>query len=160
VLSTFGNLKNVGKSILVETPDQTQLKLKSKDEIMQWISSQMDAAIPNLPDMRPNQRTDIRGGITKYTALAVKAMANLELKNYQGVADATGTIINSGKFTLYNDYYNLFKIPGKLADENLLEIQYSDLGVASGGNSKIIYGLFMDLQVGHLLYCNCWLGIL
>jgi len=24
-------------------------------------SSQMDAAIPNLPDMRPNQRTDIRG---------------------------------------------------------------------------------------------------
>lgn len=125
-----------GKVILVETPDQTQLKLKSKDEIMQWISAQMDAAIPNLPDMRPNQRTDIKGGITKYTALAVKAMANLELKNYQGVADATGAIINSGKFSLYSDFNNLFKVGGKLADENLLEIQYSDLGAASNPNSK------------------------
>ena len=139
VMSAFLHLeisRMWGKVILVETPDQTQLKLKTKEEIMQWISSQMDAAIPNLPDMRPNQRTDIRGGITKYTALAIKAMANLELKNYQAVADATGTIINSGKFTLYNDYYELFKTPGKLADENLLEVQYSDLGVASGGNSK------------------------
>lgn len=139
VMSAFLHLeisKVWGKVILVETPDQTQLKLQSKDEMMQWISSQMDAAIPYLPDMRPNQRTDIRGGITKYTALAIKAMANLELKNYQAVADATGAIINSGKFNLYSDFNNLFKIPGKLADENLLEIQYSDLGVSSGGNSK------------------------
>lgn len=124
-----------GKVILVDTTDQTQLKMKSKDEMMQWISSQMDEAIPNLPDMRPNQRTDIKGGVTKYTALAIKAMANLELKNYQGVADATGAIINSNKFTLYSDFNNLFKIPGKLADENLLEVQYSDLGIASGGGS-------------------------
>lgn len=139
VMSAFLHLeisRMWGRVILVDTPDQTQLRLKSKDEIMQWISAQMDAAIPNLPDMRPNQRTDIRGGITKYTALAVKAMANLELKNYQGVADATGAIINSGKFSLYSDFNNLFKVPGKLADENLLEIQYSDLGLASGGNSR------------------------
>lgn len=124
-----------GKVILVETPDQTQLKMKSKEEIMQWISAKMDEAIPYLPDMRPNQRGDLKGGITKYTALAIKAMANLELKNYQAVADATGAIINSGKFSLYSDFNNLFKIPGKLADENLLEVQYSDLGVASGGGS-------------------------
>jgi len=124
-----------GKVILVETPDQTQLKMKSKEEIMQWISAKMDEAIPYLPDMRPNQRGDIKGGITKYTALAIKAMANLELRNYQAVADATGAIINSGKFSLYSDFNNLFKIPGKLADENLLEVQYSDLGVASGGGS-------------------------
>ncbi len=125
-----------GTVILGDTADQTQLTLKTKDEIMQWVSAQMDEAIPNLPDSRPNQRTDIPGGVTKYTALAIKAMANLELKNYQGVADATGQIINSGKFTLYSDYYELFKIPGKLADENLLEVQYSDLGLASGGNGK------------------------
>ena len=65
---------------------------------MQWISDQMDEAIPNLPDMRPNQRTDIPGGVTKYTAYAIKALANQELENYQGVADATGAIINSGYF--------------------------------------------------------------
>jgi hypothetical protein len=102
----------------------------------------MDKAIPNLPDMRPNQRTDIGGGVTKYTALAIKALANLELKNYQGVADATSQIIASNKFTLYTDFYELFKIPGKLADENLLEYQYSDYGAATGNQERYLWDQF------------------
>ncbi len=131
-----------GKVIVMEELDQTKLTLRSKDEVMSWISGQMDQAIPSLPDARPNQRTDIRGGVTKYTALAVKAMANLELKNYQAVADATGQIINSGKFTLFGDYYELFKTPGKLADENLLEIQYTDFGVGSGNNVTHLWAFY------------------
>ena len=131
-----------GKVIVMEELDQTKLTLRSKDDVMSWVSQQMDQSISNLPDLRPNQRTDIRGGVTKYTALAIKAMANLELKNYQAVADATGIIINSGKFTLTDDYYNLFKIPGKLADENLLEIQYSDFGVGNGNNVKHLWDFY------------------
>lgn len=131
-----------GKVIVMEELDQTKLTLRSKDDVMSWVSQQMDQSISSLPDMRPNQRTDIRGGVTKYTALAIKAMANLELKNYQAVADATGIIINSGKFTLTDDYYNLFKIPGKLANENLLEIQYTDFGVATGNNVKHLWDFY------------------
>ncbi|MPT33143.1 MAG: hypothetical protein E2600_16050, partial [Chryseobacterium sp.] len=131
-----------GKVPVMEVLDQSQLTLRTKDDVMSWVSEQMDQAVPNLPDLRPNQRTDIRGGVTKYTALAIKAMANLELKNYQGVADATGQIINSGKFTLFSDYYELFKTPGKLADENLLEIQYSDFGVGTGNNVKHLWDFY------------------
>ncbi|SHK41089.1 RagB/SusD family nutrient uptake outer membrane protein [Epilithonimonas mollis] len=131
-----------GKVIVMEVLDQSQVTLKTKDDVMKWVSSQMDESIPNLLDMRPNQRTDIKGGITKYTALAIKAMANLELKNYQGVADATGEIMRSGKFTLFGDYYGLFKTPGKLADENLLEIQYSDFGTATGNNVKHLWDFY------------------
>src|SRR5690606_17684643 len=72
----------------------------TKEEMMQFISDQMDQAIPLLPDMRPNQRTDVPGGVTRYTAYALKAMAHLELEDYQGVADATAAIINSNKFIL------------------------------------------------------------
>ena len=43
-----------------------------------------------------------------------QALANLELKNYQAVADATGEIISSGAFQLEPDFYELFKIKGKL----------------------------------------------
>lgn len=107
-------------------------KVPTQEEVMQHISDQMDEAIPNLPDMRPNQRTDIPGGVTKYTALAVKALANQELENYQAVADAAGEIINSGLFNLYPDYYQLFKTPGKLSDEILLTLQYSDFGAGEG----------------------------
>jgi hypothetical protein len=104
----------------------------TKDEVMQHISDQMDLAMADLPDLHPNERSDIRGGITKYTALAIKAQANLELKQYQKVADATSQIIASDKFELEADFYNLFKIPGKLNNENILELQYSDFGQGSG----------------------------
>ncbi|MGE0018938.1 MAG: RagB/SusD family nutrient uptake outer membrane protein [Draconibacterium sp.] len=113
-----------------------------RDEVMKHISDQMDEAIPNLPDMNPNARTDIRGGVTKYTALAIKALANLEIKEYQKVADATSQIISGGKFALEPDFYELFKIKGKLNSENLLELQYSDLGLGSGTNYSYLYAFF------------------
>lgn len=133
-------------SVLIPTSsDRAELlseTVSTKDEVMQFISDQMDEAIPNLPDMRPNQRQDIPGGVTKYTALAMKALANLEMKNYQAVADATGQIISSGKFTLDSDFYELFKIPGKLDDENILEFQYSDFGQGSGESKSYLYAFF------------------
>jgi hypothetical protein len=122
--------------------DLYNVELSSHDEVMAHISNLMDEAIPVLPNVRPNQRNDIRGGITRFTALAVKAMANLELKNYQGVADATGAIISSGLFSLENDYYNLFKIPGKLNSEHLLELQYSDFGTGSGTSNRYLWDFF------------------
>jgi starch-binding outer membrane protein, SusD/RagB family len=122
--------------------DILAVELSTKDEIMQMISDWMDEAIPELPAIRPNERTDLPGGVTRYTALAMKALANLELKNYQAVADATGEIINSGKFQLESDYYELFKIKGKLNNENILEMQYSDLGQGSGDNYAYLYAFF------------------
>lgn len=133
-------------SILIPTSsDPSSLfvtPLSTKDEVMQFISDRMDEAIPRLVASRPNERTDIPGGVTKYTALAMKALANLELKNYQVVADATGEIINSGKFVLESDFYELFKIKGKLNSENIWEMQYSDLGQGSGDNYSYLYAFF------------------
>ncbi len=140
------NLARVWGSIFVPTSsdpsDLLVAELKTKDEVMQHISAQMDEAIPNLPEVRPNERVDITGGVTKYTALAIKALANLELKNYQAVADATSQIISSGKFSLEPDFYELFKIKGKLNNENLLELQYSDFGQGSGDAKTYLFAFF------------------
>src|SRR5690606_2027175 len=95
-----------------------------------------------LPNVHPNQRTDIKGGVTRYTALAIKALAALEKKDYQTVADATSAIIASGLFELEDDYYNLFKIPGKLNKENILEWQYSDFGQGAGDNKSYLFAFF------------------
>jgi hypothetical protein len=122
--------------------DLYTVPLSSKDQIMQLIVSWMDQSIPNLPAVRPNERGDIPGGVTRYTAYALKALASLELKDYQSVANATGEIINSGRFTLVSDYYDLFKIPGKLCNENILEMQYSDLGQGSGDNYSYLFAFF------------------
>ncbi len=140
------NLARTWEDIFIITTNQPLEEIgdgpSSKEEVMQWISDQMDMAIPNLPDQRPNQRTDIPGGVTKYTAYAIKALANQELENYQAVADATGAIINSGLFELYPDFYQLFKKPGELSNESLLELQYSDYGNETGDAFYHLYAPF------------------
>ncbi len=139
-------LSRVWGAILVpESSDPSTLlvtELTSKEDVMQMISDEMDEVVSALPNMHPNERSDIRGGVTKYTALALKALANLELKNYQNVADATSQIINSGEFELEPDYYNLFKLDGKLNTENILEMQYSDFGQGSGDQKSYLFAFF------------------
>ncbi len=122
--------------------DLYNVEVSTYAEVLQHISDQMDEALPMLPTVHPNQRTDVPGGVTEATALAVKAMANLELQNYQAVADATGEIISSGLFELMTDYYQLFKIPGKLSDESILQLQYSDFGASSGTTTRYLWNFF------------------
>ncbi|WP_026950260.1 RagB/SusD family nutrient uptake outer membrane protein [Algoriphagus mannitolivorans] len=139
-------LARLWSDILIPTSSQPRdlynVELSKFEDVMKHISAQMDEAIPNLATVRPNQRTDIPGGITRYTALAVKAMANLEIKNYQAVANATGEIISNGNFSLLDDYYQLFKIPGKLSSESLMELQYSDYGTATGTANRYLWDFF------------------
>lgn len=113
--------------------------LPTQEEVMQHISDQMDEAMPFLLDTHPNKREDLPGGATLYTALAIKALANQELGNYQAVADAAGQIINSNEFSLFPDFYELFKIPGKLSDESILDMQYSDFGQGEGDRESHLY---------------------
>ena len=134
-----------GNIMVPESPLATELydlEVSTPDEALQYISDLMDEAIPLLPDVHPNQRTDIPGGMTKYTALAVKALANLDLKNWQATADATSQIIGSNLFTLEPDYYNLFKKSGKLNDEIIMELQYSDYGQSSGEADYYLHAFF------------------
>jgi starch-binding outer membrane protein, SusD/RagB family len=134
-----------GDVFIPESSDPTLLQtaeVNTRQEVLEHISAQMDEAIPALLNVHPNERTDIRGGVTRYTAAAVKALANLELKNYQAVADATSLIISSGEFTLEPDFYELFKTRGKLNNENILELQYSDFGKGSGDSKVYLFEFF------------------
>ncbi|MDF0718109.1 RagB/SusD family nutrient uptake outer membrane protein [Muricauda sp. 334s03] len=140
------NLARVwGDVFIIETtqPDAEIMDgTTSKDEMMQYIADQMDEVILLLPNMRPNERTDIPGGITRYTAYALKAMAYMELEDYQGMADACAAIINSNRFSLYPDFYSLFKKPGELSDESLMELQFSDYGSSTSDEFYHLYDPF------------------
>ncbi|MGJ8548731.1 RagB/SusD family nutrient uptake outer membrane protein [Winogradskyella wichelsiae] len=135
----WGDIFIIGSSDITAELDNG---VKTKAEVMQYISDLMDEAIPFLPDARPNERQDVSGGVTKYTALAIKALAQLELEDYQAVADVTGEIINSNKFNLYPNFYDLFKKEGELSNESLFELQFSDYGTESGAENSHEYGPF------------------
>jgi starch-binding outer membrane protein, SusD/RagB family len=141
----FGDVPIVtDNNALTTVPKVTALELR------QWIISEMDTAISFLEDARPNQSVH-KGAVTKYTALLLKAKAAADAAgNDNGspywdiVLSATNDIINSNKFSLFPDFYQLWKIPGKLSDEALFEMQYSDFGTSTGTSVKP--GAFWDFQ--------------
>nr|WP_319510577.1 RagB/SusD family nutrient uptake outer membrane protein [uncultured Draconibacterium sp.] len=135
--------RTFGGCIVIDALDNIQnTPLSNKEQVMQYIVSEMTDAIPNLPDVHPNKRTDIPGGMTTYTAYAIQALAYQEMEDYQGVVSATSQIINSGEFQLSDDYYHLFKVAGKLDDENIMEFQYSDFNQGEGDRFGFLFAPF------------------
>ncbi|MCC8152798.1 MAG: RagB/SusD family nutrient uptake outer membrane protein [Tannerellaceae bacterium] len=103
----------------------------SREEILSAISSDLDECITNFPALRPNEMP-YPGQVTRYSAQGLKAKIQADLGDWDAVLTATEDIINSGKFELYNDYYEYFKKPGKLCNENLFELQYTDFNSSTG----------------------------
>lgn len=103
----------------------------TRAEVYAFINSELDFCSENLPAIRPNQMP-YKGQVTKYTALALKAKINADINEWDAVLDASNQVIDSGLFSLYSDYYQYFKKPGRLADETLFELQYSDFGTSTG----------------------------
>lgn len=120
-----------GAAPLLIDNQQLNLTKSSKDDVHKFIQSEMDYCVSNLPDQRPNQNVN-PGAVTKYSALMLKAKLALLDGDYNLVLSTTNDIINSNKFNLYSDFYQLFKIPGKLSNESLFELQFTDFGTASG----------------------------
>lgn len=121
-----------GNAPLMINNQELGLKNTPKAELHKFIQDEMDYCISKLPSVRPNELSDRPGAVTKYTALMLKAKLALLDADYNTVLSATNEIIASNKFSLYNDFYQLFKIPGKLSNESLLEIQFTDFGNSSG----------------------------
>lgn len=124
--------------ILGDSTDYNSMHKNTFAEVRQYIIDEMTDCINNLEDKRPNESAHV-GAVTKYTALLLKAKAAADLAGadngsaqWDVVLDCTNQIINSGKFSLFPNYYELFKKPGKLCDESLFELQFTDYGTSSG----------------------------
>lgn len=118
-----------GDALIVEDNSQvmTNLTLTPREDVYRYIDTEMDFCITHLPALRPNEMP-LKGKVTKYTALALRAKASADVNNWDNVLSATNTIITSGKFALYPNFYDYFKLPGCLSDENLFELQYGMVG--------------------------------
>ncbi|HEV2483095.1 MAG TPA: RagB/SusD family nutrient uptake outer membrane protein [Puia sp.] len=134
---SWGNIPILGPSSIYPTALDT-VHITPMASVRQYILNEMNFCIPNLEDVAPNQATHI-GGVTKYTALMLKAKTAMDIAGsdnsspyWDTVLDCTNQIISSGKFSLFPDYYELWKKPGKLCNESILEFQYSDFGSTTG----------------------------
>jgi len=109
-----------GDVTILRSNDQGSLRRSSKELVYEYILEDLDYAWDNCPRLNPNEMEHI-GAFTAYTARMLAAKIKLNQGKYNDVETYTNDIISSGKFQLYPDYYELFKIPAKLCSESLME---------------------------------------
>lgn len=129
-------------------------------EIYEFIDAELAECAAVLPNVHPGQMAH-PGAASMYTALGLKAKAGADANNWDAVFDATETIINDGKFELYQDFYQLFKKNALLCSESLFEAQISDFGQSSGiikpgGYMAIVQGpdAWIDNEAGIPIYAG------
>ncbi len=124
-----------GNVPIIDANDVNQVGLyrHSVARVRKHMHDELDRAIELLPE----RQTVHLGAVTKYTAMTLKAKIALDEANYTLVESLTDEIIAGGGYSLFQDYYNLFKIPGKLCSESIYELQFTDFGAPSGDQ---VYG--------------------
>jgi hypothetical protein len=120
-----------GPVTILRTNSQTDLTRSTVSAVYNYALEDLEYAMEYCQRLRPNEM-EHEGAVTAYTAEMLAAKIYLNQGNYEEVKTLTDDIINSGKFELYSDYYELFKIPGKLCNESLFECQCTDFGTGSG----------------------------
>ena len=81
----------------------------------------------------------IKGKATKGAAKALLGKAYLYQKKYIEAADKFDEVINSGSYSLINDYTNLFSVANENNSETVFDVQYT--GAEGGG-----YGCLVCLE--------------
>ena len=120
-----------GPVTILRSNTQTNLTRSTIEAVNKYMLEDLEYAYNNCPEVRPNEMAHI-GAVSAYSAKALAAKVYLNMGQYDQVEKLTDDIINSRKFELYGDFYQLFKISGKLCDESLFECQCTDFGQGSG----------------------------
>ncbi|WP_418893169.1 RagB/SusD family nutrient uptake outer membrane protein [Limibacterium fermenti] len=122
---------NFGPIVLYKDNTQTDFRRSKIASVYNYMLEDLNYAIDKLPRLRPNQMAH-NGAVSAFTAEMIAAKVYLLKGEYDQVETLTDDIINDGNFSLYTEYYDLFKIPGKLSNESLFECQVTDFGNGSG----------------------------
>lgn len=127
----FRLVQAFGAVTILRDNNQTDLTRSTVDAVYKYALEDLEYGMTYMPRIRPNQ-SEHKGAVTAFSAATLAAKIYLNQGNYQKVKELTNDIIEHGNFQLYPDYYQLWKIPGKLCDESIFECQCTDFGNGSG----------------------------
>lgn len=120
-----------GDVSIMHSNTQSSLRRSTREVVYEYILTDLEFAMTNTPKVRPNQMEHV-GAASGFTAEALAAKVCMDKGDYQKALEYTNEIITSNLFELYPDYYQLFKLPGRLCNESLLECQVTDFGIGDG----------------------------
>jgi len=102
----YGGVPLITKSITIE---EAKSKQATKEEVVTQVLADLDDAIASLP----NTDYSTAGHAVKGSALALKSRVLLHKEDWPGAAAAAKQVIEDGKFSLYNNFKNLFLTVGQ-----------------------------------------------
>ncbi len=99
----------------------SQVPKSSKEEVLDFILSELDAAAPDLP--LSYSGSDV-GRATRGAAFAVKARAALYGGKWDIAAEAAKSVMNLNVYNLHNDFKSLFSYAGENSREIIFALQF------------------------------------
>ncbi|HRP56833.1 RagB/SusD family nutrient uptake outer membrane protein [Agriterribacter sp.] len=111
----YGEIPVVDKSI---TPNESSLARSSKENLVNFVTSELDAAAPDLPVSYPDPNEEFR--ISRAAAYAIQSDMYLNAGEYQKAAQAARKVIDLNAHELHPDYRELFTPAGMRNKERIL----------------------------------------
>ncbi|MCC3158556.1 RagB/SusD family nutrient uptake outer membrane protein [Hymenobacter sp. 15J16-1T3B] len=138
----FHLVRIYGDVPLITTPPKSAAEAliarSPQADVYNQIVQDLTAAATNLPEAYTG--ADL-GRATKWAAVALLAKVELTRGNMPQAAAAARQVINSGKYQLWTDYANNFKVATENGQESIFEVQFkssvttwNDNGVGFKGN--------------------------
>jgi hypothetical protein len=121
-----------------KTVDEKNVKKNTYPEVSAQVIKDLNDAIAKLPASYPASQY---GYATKGAALGILARFHLYNKDYQGVVDATTTLMTLG-YGLHNNYAQLFTEQGELSNEIVYAVRFFQ--DAASNNSELFSATFLQ----------------
>jgi hypothetical protein len=114
----YGGVPLLTKPVLL---NESQLPRNTKDEVTDFIISELDAVAPAL---LAETATVNKGRANKGAALALKSRIALFNKRYEAAAQAASELMKLGTYSLHGDFTQLFQYAGQGSKEIIFSVQY------------------------------------
>lgn len=98
---------------------ESQMPRNTKEEVANFIISEMEAIVPALPVI-----ASALGRVTKGAALALESRTALCNKKWDIAAKAAGDLMNLGAYQVHNNFEEVFTYNGQNLSEIIFSIQY------------------------------------
>jgi len=112
---------------------QYNIKRTPKAQVYAAIEKDLTDAAAGLPSVYNG--ADI-GRATKYAALSLHAMVSLYEKNWSDVVNYTNQVIQSGAFSLFPNYEQMFRVANENCSESVFEIQCAVVANNTGAETS------------------------
>lgn len=130
LVRTYGGVPIIDRPL---NPDEYQQPRNSREEVYDFIVTDLEFAMNNLPQKSAYAAEDL-GRATRGAAQGYLAKVRLFQNEFQDAYDNAAAVINSNEYALYPDYEEIFRQAGEHSSESLFEVSAVALEQGGGGH--------------------------